>query len=222
MLKKLGWYLGVGLLSLGLVACGKSDEKKAQDHASDLVTDHNSLKDQLTAMGIPSASWSDEKLNSYESMLNRLEQDEVQLNQANGSNGVIVFNGDNSAAIAANRALLAEARAHRSSNQQNVSSDSGASSSLSKIKELNSQATALSDELQAEGPPSRDWSVAQLKAYDDKGKRLLTVLDQETKALEGRPDAATSLRLAILVFRAATQHELQVEQEILKSKEVAI
>lgn len=54
-------------MSLFLINCGSSDEEK-------LVKEHNSLAQEINAMGVPSLDWSEKKLKGYISKLNKLER----------------------------------------------------------------------------------------------------------------------------------------------------
>jgi uncharacterized lipoprotein len=121
-MKTIVQLLTLTLITLSLSACGKSSEVKAQDQAKNQTAEQNALAKELNATGMPRSSWSDAELNTYEAKLNRLEALEAALSQANGKNGVVVFNGDNRRFFSQARMSLALARSEKARAAQNADS----------------------------------------------------------------------------------------------------
>ncbi len=121
-MKTIVQLLTLTLITFSLSACGKSSEVKAQDQAKNQTAEQNALAKELNAVGMPRSSWSDAELNTYEAKLNRLEALEAALSKANGKNGVVVFNGDNSRFISQARMSIALARSEKARASRNADS----------------------------------------------------------------------------------------------------
>ena len=156
--------LGLGILTVSLIACGKSDEEKAQDTAEDLVAEYNQLVRELTDMGVPSSSWSDEKLDSYEGKVNRFADVNAHLSGLDGTNGItLIGGGDPDAFISYARSFLSSARAEkvrRASAQENVD----------RFNELATTNRATYQKIIDMGTIEASWS-------EQKIQRLISLLD---------------------------------------------
>ncbi len=114
MLKILNVLLCIVLLGTFTACDHKTDEEQAQDQASVLVDEQNSIANQLRTMGTPRVTWSDSRLNEYENLIDRLQSVEEDLGNLNGTNGISIY-GNNQHTIPAMRAVLASVRARKTS-----------------------------------------------------------------------------------------------------------
>ena len=83
----------VGMLSMALVACGKTKEQKDQDRADSLIEEQGKLINDLQSSSISILS-SDKEIDAYEAKLNRLEAVESELRSLNGQSGIKVSGGN--------------------------------------------------------------------------------------------------------------------------------
>ena len=95
---------------MGTVVSCKTEEQKAQEQSESLTDQQNRLVEKIRAMGTPNTSWSDEDLDSYGVLLDRLESVENQLENYDGTHGITITGGDNDNVIAVLRSRLETVR----------------------------------------------------------------------------------------------------------------
>lgn len=177
-------------LSSTFVACGSSSEEKAQDRASDLVTEYNVLVSELNST-VPNASWSDAELAKYEAKLNRFSSLQSQIDQADGKNGVIIIGGDNKRFLSERREQLYQVRLQKSQLAEKKKSDD----KLAELKKLLQQAQDLQTQLIVMGKPASDWSIEDLRAFETTAASAVAKYDEMTSLVNSFPYSSEKIEL---------------------------
>ena len=156
------------VLSIGLVACGDSDEKKAQKKAKTKVERYNALVVELKSQQMPMPSWSEADVNAYEAKINEFETLHHQLQKADGKDGVdISFKGNPELFISLARSRIANARGQMRASAVPESS-SARTIAMNRYNDL-------VRELRLQGMPSADWTHEQIDAFEIKVNELETL-----------------------------------------------
>ena len=169
-------FAAIGLLTMALVACGKTEEQKNQDHAKDLIEEQHKLVADLSA-ATPDSNWSDAELNAYEGKLNRLQQVESDLASLNGKDGISIYGGNNAELIQQRRDQLRSVRTVKKSTV-------GVSSDQDQLYTLVAKQQELMTQLNGKGSPKSSWSNQQLNDYIDLCRQIQDNIDSQLAIID--------------------------------------
>jgi hypothetical protein len=173
-----------GLLALSLVACGKTEDEKAQDKMKQRLAEHSALVKELSNSPTPTPEWTDEQINTYSTKVERMDALEKELRGMNGKNNIVISGGDNTAFIAKRREEVKYARAEkarRATIKQNVD----------KYYALDKENKSTLDKLYLVGKPSESWTEVQLKDFIATADKVTGNCQVQKTILEQQPDSFT-------------------------------
>lgn len=154
----------VAVLSVVAIAgCGKTSQEKAKDTAESAVNEFNTSTNEIVKMGLPSASWSEEKLTRYEGLLNSSESSLNRVEAQNGRDGVVVY-GTSSipemrSALSKLRSAVRTARTDKAEAERRKQFDDLVSGTYDKYRNYEAS-------IERAGTPSPTWSNEQIDQYE--------------------------------------------------------
>ena len=196
------------------VACKESNQQKAQNRADTLVKESQQISQELTNMGIPQASWTEEELTAFDQKLLRLETIQSDIRDLNEKDGVKGSVEDNSAFIKTQRDFLKMAREERARKTSAIDNSV-------RFKELVAEDKLLEIEFTSLGEPTEDWAEEDLEKIIEIANNLITNQNTRIAIVKQNPTAFASSNALINTIETEKESVSEVRdnaRKILNSK----
>jgi hypothetical protein len=154
----------VAVLSVVTIsACGKTSSEKAKESADSAITELKTSATELSNMGTPSESWSDEKLTRYEALISSCENSANRIEALDGKDGVVVYG---TYSLPQLRSALYTLRGYATKARSDKASAVARAKSAEKMAATRDKYRAHLKAIEDAGTPNATWTTDQLDKYE--------------------------------------------------------